>query len=156
MRVKKAGLKTVRVEIRAQINPTEEKDLVLIAVRNIVDLNKSYFDKSNEELLVFVSEDLLFLSPLYNKLREQRILEAARSVLFANKTANIVIFHLNKQAAFVNRLHFCEPEGESPLGPITVIVESKRIEAFIDWLTPQTVDGKPVNQDKEYPSLEDL
>jgi predicted RNA binding protein with dsRBD fold (UPF0201 family) len=149
-------LKTIKIEIRASLNPTEVKEKVAEAVGNIVDVSKSFVDNSTDFLLNYISEDLMFIKPLYEKLRENRILEAARSKLFNNKTSNMVVFHLNKQAAYVNRLHVCEPTGESPLGPITIIVRSARIEDFIDWLTPKTVNGKPVNQSKELQFVKDL
>jgi len=148
--------KTVDIELRAKINSTEDKSKIISAISNIVDLDKEYGDESLSDLIILKSSDIFFLSPLYNRLREQQILEAVRNVLLTNKTDTLVVLHLNRQAAFSNRIHVCELSGESPLGPITIIIRSKKIDDFIDWLTPQTIDGKPVTPDKESLSLEDL
>jgi predicted RNA binding protein with dsRBD fold (UPF0201 family) len=39
-------------------------------------------------------------------------------------SGNQIRFYLNKQAAFVGRVSFCEPVGESPLGPISIRIEA--------------------------------
>ncbi|HID28682.1 MAG TPA: hypothetical protein EYP19_01610 [Desulfobacterales bacterium] len=49
---------------------------------------------------------------------------------------------LNKQAAAVSKVSFTD--GESPLGPITVMIVSPSPEKVIDYLAPRTHEGKPV------------
>ncbi|WEU40725.1 MAG: hypothetical protein OdinLCB4_002020 [Candidatus Odinarchaeum yellowstonii] len=147
---------TVRIELHARLNPTENRGKLRSAIGNIIDFKSNLVDLSSEEFLAFTSEDINSLKPLYEKLREQKILEAARSFFLNIKSPQFLMFHLNRQAAYVNRVHLCAEERESPLGPITVIVHSKNIEKFIDWLTPPTFKGRPINLDKEQLSLEDL
>jgi hypothetical protein len=72
------------------------------------------------------------------------ILDAARSVMFAGKRENKVRFMLNKQAAFVGKISFTD--GESPLGPIVVVLEAPDIGRLIDYLAPRTKDGKPIRE----------
>jgi predicted RNA binding protein with dsRBD fold (UPF0201 family) len=48
-----------------------------------------------------------------------------------------MIFYLNKQAAYAGHVSFSAPEGESPLGPIQVIVETENPEQLVDWLAGQ-------------------
>jgi uncharacterized protein len=43
-------------------------------------------------------------------------------------------FFLNKQAAYAGHVSFSAPEGESPLGPIQVMIETDHMEELIDWL----------------------
>jgi predicted RNA binding protein with dsRBD fold (UPF0201 family) len=45
-------------------------------------------------------------------------------------------FMLNKQVAAGGIVVFCESEAESPLGPITVYIETPELEHFIDWIAP--------------------
>ncbi len=142
--------------MRARLNPTENRDKLYSAIANIIDFKTNIVDFSSDEFLAFTSEDVNSLKPLFEKLREQKILEAARSLLLNVKTPQMLMFHVNRQAAYVNRIHLCAEERESPLGPITIVVHSKNIEKFIDWLTPPTFKGRPINLDKEQLSLEDL
>jgi uncharacterized protein len=71
-------------------------------------------------------------------LQRDRIRAAARSVLRRSLDGNRLVFFLNKQAAHAGHISFSAPEGESPLGPIQVTVETEKPEKLIDWLT-----GKP-------------
>jgi len=70
-------------------------------------------------------------------IQRDRIRAAARSVLRRSVDGNRIIFFLNKQAAYAGHVSFSAPEGESPLGPIQVIVETDNPEQLINWLAPQ-------------------
>jgi predicted RNA binding protein with dsRBD fold (UPF0201 family) len=70
-------------------------------------------------------------------LQRDRIRAAARSVLRRSVEGNRVVFYLNKQAAYAGHVSFSAPEGESPLGPIQVIVETENPEQLVDWLAGQ-------------------
>ena len=70
-------------------------------------------------------------------LQRDRIRAAARSVLRRSVEGNRIVFFLNKQAAFAGHISFSAPEGESPLGPIQVIVVTENPEHLINWLTGQ-------------------
>lgn len=60
---------------------------------------------------------------------------AARAVLFRQMEMGRIVTFLNKQVAFAGHVSFCEPVGESPLGPIRVEIESEDLISIIDWLT---------------------
>ena len=45
--------------------------------------------------------------------------------------------YINKQAAFVNNIVFCDRADESPLGPIVVTIKTNNVEEFIDWISPR-------------------
>jgi predicted RNA binding protein with dsRBD fold (UPF0201 family) len=70
-------------------------------------------------------------------LQRDRIRAAARSVLRRSVGSNRIVFYLNKQAAYAGHVSFSAPEGESPLGPIQVIVETENPDQLIDWLAGQ-------------------
>jgi len=153
---REGGCYTVKIEVRTRLNPTENKGKVYGAVGNIIDVKADVIDLSNNDFITFTSSNINSIKPLFEKLREQKILEAARSLLLSVKTPEFIMFHINKQAAYANKIHLCAEAGESPLGPITVVVYSKNIGKFIDWLTPPTFKGRPVNLGREQLSLEDL
>ncbi len=75
-------------------------------------------------------------------LREQKILDAARSVMFDGKVGDKIQFSINKQAAFMGKLSF--PPEEEPLGSLHVQISGS--EAIIDWLAPRTIDGRPTKE----------
>ena len=77
-------------------------------------------------------------------LQRDRIRAAARSLLRRSVEGNRIVFFLNKQAAYAGHVSFSAPEGESPLGPIQVIVETENLEELIDWLA-----GKPEERKRE-------
>ncbi len=68
-------------------------------------------------------------------LQRDRIRAAARAQLIKGVDGNRIIVHLNKQVAYVAHLSFSAPEGESPLGPIRLVIESNNLPALIEWLT---------------------
>jgi len=76
-------------------------------------------------------------------LQRDRIRAAARSLLRRSVEGNRIVFFLNKQAAYAGHVSFSAPEGESPLGPIQVILETENPEQLIDWLA-----GKPEERKK--------
>ena len=70
-------------------------------------------------------------------LQRDRIRAAARSVLRRSVEGSRIVFYLNKQAAYAGHVSFSAPEGESPLGPIHVIVETEDPDRLIGWLAGQ-------------------
>jgi predicted RNA binding protein with dsRBD fold (UPF0201 family) len=82
------------------------------------------------------------LSTFHRLLREQRILDTARSVMLHGRVGDAVQFRLNKQAATVGRVSF--PPDEEPLGSIHVEIRGPKM--LIDWLAPETLDGKPIEE----------
>jgi uncharacterized protein len=68
-------------------------------------------------------------------IQRDRIRAAARSQLFKGKEENRIIVFLNKQVAYVGHVSFSAPEGESPLGPIRLEIQTADPVGIIDWLT---------------------
>lgn len=88
--------------------------------------------------LVGRGEDIEALNELRGLISRERIADSARRALRSSMVAGGLKFYLNKQVATIRHISFCEPEGESPLGPITVTIESDRPDEIIDWLAPKT------------------
>ncbi len=132
--------KQVEVEIETLIHPTEDKGRVVKAVKNLfpdADI------KIEGEKLYAASQNL---SKLRELLRRQRILDTARAELLKNRVGNETTVYLNKQTALISRINFADEDVIlSPLR-VTFRVHGIPFEHFVDWLTPETRDGKPMRE----------
>jgi len=73
-------------------------------------------------------------------IRNHRILDSTRAVMLRGTSEEGIRFQMNKQAAFVGKISFVE--GNAPLGHIEVLIKGADLEAFIDNVAPQTIDGE--------------
>ncbi len=139
-----SGIKipAISVKISAIVNPTELQEKVENAISNFFPVELKLQDE------VTTGEgDLESLRTLHLRLREERILDTARKILLNGITDDTTRFRLNKQVASIGKLNF--PVGEESLGSIHVEISAQNLsELFlvIDWLAPETIDGKPVTE----------
>ena len=127
------------VNIEVEVNPTEDLEKVKRAVENIFGPIRTQVEPLEQgELLVAENKGIDGLRILHDLLERYRIRDAARTVLYKGLSDNAIIFHLNKQVAYVGHLSFSNPAGESPLGPIRVQIYCDKPRELIDWLTPKT------------------
>ncbi len=131
-------METIEVSVIAAVRPTESLEKVVGALENIFP-----------GLTLVIEDDHLKatggLEPLRNfhrLLREERILDAARSVMLKGLIGDAVLFRLSKQAAAAGRINF--PPTEEPLG--SVHVQIKGHDRLIDWLAPETAEGRPIEE----------
>jgi uncharacterized protein len=68
-------------------------------------------------------------------LQRDRIRAAGRAQLIKGSEERGILVYLNKQVAYAGHISFSEPEGESPLGPIRLIIECRNAPRVIEWLT---------------------
>lgn len=135
----------VEIEISCPLNETEDRAKVEQALRNLIPLQKySIKEIADHSYLYGRTSESKTLEVFYRKLREQRILDASRKFLKQRDRGNLVSFSVHKQAAAVGKISFCQPEGESPLGAITIRITSPQLESVINWLAPYTREGKEV------------
>ena len=128
---------TVRVEI--EVNPTEAEEKVKAALANVFGTLPIIIKSSNVgSLLVAEARGREALDTFRNLLRRDRIRNAARRILFAGLSGKNISFFLNKQVAFAGHVSFSQETGESPLGPIKVVIECENPRELIDWLTQGT------------------
>ncbi len=132
-------MEEIIVQIEAEVNSTEDETKVKRAVENIFS-NLEFEIKALKRgsLLTAKAKGLEVLTKLYNLLRRERIRDATRTVLFRGISDRSITFYLNKQVAFAGHVSFCQPVGESPLGPIKVEIECANPNEIIDWLAPRT------------------
>lgn len=130
----------VYTTITVKVNPTEAPEKVKKTVQNIFPA--SSFEKVPQKkgyLLIAKLDGKAGLSKFYNLLRQERILDAARAILLKGIEGNKITFYLNKQVAYVEHISFCEPLGESPLGPIKVEITCDNTRELVNWLAPRSV-----------------
>jgi len=122
----------VTISLSAKINPSEDMEKVREALSNIIPMNYS-FDGS---MLNARTQDLEALTNVYEKIRAKRSLGVLRRLLLRGMGDDSSTILLNRQAAYVGSVVFCETEMEAPLGPLTLVVKADKIMNFIDWLAP--------------------
>jgi len=131
-----------------EVRPTEDEGKVKKALKNIFTLSdneiKSIDMGSNYKLLVVESKKLSILFRLYELLRQERILDTARSIMLSSRRGNMLTIKLHKQSAYAGHISFISYDEESPLGPITLTIVSDKLDEIIDWLAPKTSHGRPL------------
>jgi predicted RNA binding protein with dsRBD fold (UPF0201 family) len=131
------------ITVEAAVEPTEDEKKVERALLKLFPMGR--VDKRVEEGittgLVVHGAGLEFLSTLRNAIRQERIRNTARAIFLRTSRERVLQIYLNKQAAFMGRVSFCAPFGESPHGPISVLVESDEISSLIDYLAAVPVAG---------------
>lgn len=122
-----------------KIYPTEDPGKVKTAIENLFSsLNFKLKTTGETQTLIFWSEKLESLQKLKNILRQDQVRDAVRSFLLGRVFENKLKFYLNKQVAYAGHVSICEPQGESPLGPIEVEIECENPRKLIDWLSPSS------------------
>jgi predicted RNA binding protein with dsRBD fold (UPF0201 family) len=117
-------------------NPTEDPSKVERALHNLFPYAPVKRTNLADDVIKLEvgGNSLEFLSTLRNLIKQERIRNAARRILLDGMSGNQIRFYLNKQAAFVGRVSFCEPVGESPLGPISIRIEAMDPLRVVDFL----------------------
>ena len=129
-------MNNVKITLEVEVNLTEDQEKVETAVQNLFSYSlKESVPRRLNNLLIMNGEGKEVLTKFYNRLRQERILSAARRVMRGGLIGNSIIFYLNKQASYMNRISFSSQTGESPLGAIRVEINCDNTKELIDWLT---------------------
>lgn len=130
----------VDIEVTAPVYPTEVADRVERAVQAI------FPDATIDEDADRIVAETHSVDRFRELLREQRILDTARSQLQAGRQGDSIEFALKKQAAFHETVNFSVGNPDE-LGEISVrlTVSTPSVDAFIEYLAPPTDDdGVPI------------
>ena len=133
---------SISVRVLATVNPTEIQDKVEKAILNFFPVELKL-----QESTLSGDGDLECLRTLHLRLREERILDTTRKIFLNGIKGDTTRFRLNKQVACIGKLNF--PPGEESLGSIHVEISAQNMGDLlnvIDWLAPETIDGKPVEE----------
>ena len=148
--------KKVNVRVETLFFPSESKSRILEGISAILDpTHPSYRIKEvireRNKWLIASGKSFHVLAPIYFALRKNRILDTARKILKSqlnqaedDSTPDEIVIHFNKQHASSGKIHLSPPSGESPLGAIHLFLSSSNLPYLIDWLTPRTQRGKPI------------
>jgi len=68
-------------------------------------------------------------------LQRDRIRSAGRAQLLKGSEGKRIVVFLNKQVAFAGHISFSAPEGESPLEPIRLTIDTDDVLGMVEWLT---------------------
>ncbi len=127
------------MRVEAEVRFTEDLAKVRAAILNIFPtIPIAAENREGRVFLVGMGENIQLLGAFRELIIRERIPDSARRVFRSNIVYGRIMVCLNKQVAAVKHISFCEPQGESPLGPIIVTMESDRIEEVVDWLAPRT------------------
>lgn len=116
-------------------NKTEDKERILQALKNVIDMEYSV----ENDRIIGKTDSYKDLETIYNRIRDKQIIPVVRRLLRKNAKNNKTRVYINKQAAFVNNIVFCDRADESPLGPIVVTIKTNNVEEFIDWISPRHI-----------------
>jgi predicted RNA binding protein with dsRBD fold (UPF0201 family) len=130
----------VEVVVEVEVRPTEDEEKVRKAIENLFT-GKPVFTGSRVRL---ECKNLECLDKLHTRLRQQRILDTARSIMRKSVYGDYIEFMLHKQAAYAGKVSFVTDPSESPLGPIRVSIRYPDPGEVIDWLAPRTKHGRPL------------
>ncbi|AFC99551.1 Uncharacterized protein conserved in archaea [Methanocella conradii HZ254] len=133
---------SITTTVSALVFPTEPEEKVVRAIRNVFPdarlrmvRQKGYVDRL---------EGTAGLDHMHGLLRKQKILDTARSAMLSGLKGREISFELNKQAAYMGCLNFLD--HEVALGGIYVTIEYEEPRLIIDWLAPETREGRPVEE----------
>jgi predicted RNA binding protein with dsRBD fold (UPF0201 family) len=109
--------------VRTAVNPTESREKVVEAVRNVLgDIELEQSERGDLVVLEGRLERIEDLAPLRDAFSRMRIRDAARSLFTRIAEEGLLSFGLNKQAAYAGHASFYS-SGESSLGPIQVEIQ---------------------------------
>jgi predicted RNA binding protein with dsRBD fold (UPF0201 family) len=131
-------MRTIEISVHASVRPTERVENVVSAIENIFP--GLVMDIREDRIEAYDGPDSMI--NFHKLLRDQKILDTARSVMTNGRVGDAVQFRLNKQAAFMGKVSF--PPEEEPLGSLHVQITGS--ERVIDWLAPRTEGGVPVEE----------
>jgi len=129
----------VKVQVEAEIYPSESEEKVRAAVTNILANASIKIKPSGKtDTLTAEAKGQDSLLKLRSILCNDRIRDASRKALFRSLRGNTISFCLNKQVAFAGHISFSEETAESPLGPLRVTIETDSPQQLIEWLAEKT------------------
>jgi predicted RNA binding protein with dsRBD fold (UPF0201 family) len=116
-------LSWIGIEVEAKVNPTESVEKVEKAIRNVLGEIELQRDVQGEHTLITSHlEGLKDLRYLRWLIRRMRIRDSVRKYLKRGIGDNVLVFGLNRQAAYVGRFSFYRVK-EAPLGPIQIKIK---------------------------------
>jgi predicted RNA binding protein with dsRBD fold (UPF0201 family) len=132
---------SVDVRVTAPVNDTEVTDRVIDAIRNLFP-GAEIGERPGRTVAETHS-----LDHLSERLREQAILDTARTKFYDGLQGDTFEFRLKKQAAFAGVVNFAVGAPDE-LGDLSVEVRVREPDpsAYIDYVAPPTEEGVPIDE----------
>ena len=126
------------VKLYCPVYPSEDPEKVKTAILKI--FSDAVLEVSESEIKGTTDN----LNKFARQIRKQEILDTTRALLLKGMRGNTdrTLIRLNKQVAFMGLISFSEER--TILGTIKVIIEDDELEALIQNVAPETVDGEEV------------
>jgi predicted RNA binding protein with dsRBD fold (UPF0201 family) len=126
----------ILLEAEVEVRPSEDIEKVKTALSKVLTGSIETVETGqNRSILRLNSNQRSSLEKLKMIIQRDRIRTASRAVLNRQIQGESLEVFLNKQVAYAGHVSFSQPEGESPLGPIRLIIRSSNLLDIIDWLT---------------------
>jgi len=122
----------MNIRISTKVHPSEDLNKVIKAINNLFGKLELEFKEGE---IYFLTHEFNLLKRVKEGIRLKEALPTFKRILLNNKSDNFTWFYLNKQAAYMGKIYLCEEEGESPLKPIKVEIQSDKIDEVINLLT---------------------
>lgn len=116
---------------RADLNPTEDEDKVIRAIKNLLDFQEIEVGAD----YICASGDMEIIKNLGEELKERKIRGTARKMMIKGSDTSKIQFKLSKQAAYAGVLNLVD-DHLSPLGEIEVTIKTNEPPKLIDTITP--------------------
>lgn len=123
------------VYVEVEVKPTEDPLKVRKALENVYGGEVELSLREDGTGHISGRGGLESLTRIKELLKREQIRSAARAHLSSLIRGDKLIFYLNKQVAYAGHISFCEPERESPLGPIRFEVYTDDPKGVVRWLT---------------------
>ncbi len=123
-----------KVAVSATVSPSEDPARVAVAVMNVTGEAAGSLEKGDEAIR-YTSDGVASLVHLKDQLRDRQVRGAARRLLEYARKGRRTELMVNRQAAHSGVVVLCGSPEESPLGPIYVKIESRKLNELIEWLT---------------------
>ncbi|NPD88098.1 MAG: hypothetical protein HGN29_05225 [Asgard group archaeon] len=123
---------------------TENKEKIKICISNLLGVIPEFEERKilNNTLLEAQNLPISGLEKFFNYIRKVEILDAVRYCAILDFKRNSVVLNFHKQALFAKKFAVITADTSSPLGNVELSIKGKNPEKILDWLAPQTVEGR--------------
>ena len=129
--------------IKIPVYATESRSKVEKCITNLLGYLPEIEEIETKKYKILKSKEVKIesLEKFFNYIRHVKVLDAVRRCAILDKKNNDLIFNLNKQALYVNRISVITSDTSSPLGNLQIIINSKNPFRILDWIAPKTEEG---------------
>ncbi|OUJ18195.1 putative RNA binding protein with dsRBD fold [Methanonatronarchaeum thermophilum] len=134
------------ITVETPIYPTEESEKIKKLIKKLFPKIEIEIKEREQKKALVAFGNKESLKKLRKKLWEQKILDTSRTYLQKQKQNNLTTFSINKQSATSGKINIKENDI---LGTIKITIKEEtpqKLQKTIDWLAPETEDGKPITQ----------